>query len=135
MQAGTGRWVPATAGAVLVLAGAYQFTAWKSACLKACRTPLEFLISHDFGAGTRGALRAGISHGAFCLGCCWALMSVLAVVGFMSLTWMVALSLIFLAEKNWRHGVLVTRVAGTAVAVTGIAVIVSPDLLRVISAA
>jgi predicted metal-binding membrane protein len=59
------------AGGVLVIAGAYQFTRWKAACLKACRTPLSFMMTHDFGNGAAGALRAGVSHGAYCLGCCW----------------------------------------------------------------
>jgi predicted metal-binding membrane protein len=61
------------AGGVMVVAGAYQFTRWKAACLKACRSPLGFLMTRDFGGGARSALRAGVSHGLYCLGCCWAL--------------------------------------------------------------
>ena len=123
------RWVVRASGAVLVLAGAYQFTRWKSVCLGVCRSPLTFLATHDFGHGVRGALRAGVTHGAYCLGCCWALMSVLLVVGLMNLTWMAAIAAVFLAEKNWKHGVTLTKIAGSAVLVLGFAVLVHPTLL------
>ena len=76
---------------------------------------------------------AGVSHGAYCLGCCWALMAVLVVVGVMNLIWMVALALVFLAEKNWRHGAVLTRVAGTLVAGLGLAVLAHPELLTWLS--
>ena len=122
-------WVPRLCGAVLLAAGAYQFTSWKQACLRACRTPLTFLSTHDFGRGLGGTLRAGASHGAYCLGCCWALMAVLFTVGLMNLTWMAVLAVVFLAEKNWKHGVLLTRVVGTAVALLGVVVLVHPDAL------
>lgn len=121
-------WVPRAGGAVLLVAGLYQFTAWKDACLRACRTPMGFLMSHRF-AGFGGELRAGASHGLYCIGCCWALMAVLFVVGLMNLTWMALVALVFLAEKNWSHGVALTRVVGTAVTVLGIAVLADPSLL------
>lgn len=130
---GTSRWLSLLAGGVLVVAGLYQFTAWKAACLRACRSPMHFLLTHDFRTGGRGALRAGVVHGAFCLGCCWALMSVLVVVGFMNLVWMAGLSVILLAEKSWRHGVVLTPVAGTAVAGLGLAVAAWPGLLHTVS--
>ena len=123
----------AVSGAILLLAGGYQFTRWKRKCLKACRTPFGFILDHDFGGGSRSAFLAGISHGAYCLGCCWSLMAVLVVVGVMNLIWMVALALVFLAEKNWRHGAALTRVAGTLVAGLGFAVLVHPDLLTWLS--
>jgi predicted metal-binding membrane protein len=122
-------WPPMAAGAVLVAAGLYQFTPWKRACLKACRTPLDFILSHDFGSGAPGAFRAGLSHGLYCLGCCWALMAVLLLVGFMQLGWMAAIAAVFLLEKTWRRGIALTRVVGTALVVLGIAVIVRPGLL------
>src|SRR5689334_7957093 len=90
-----GPWTAWVGGGALILAGVYQFTPWKGTCLKACRSPLSFVIQHDFGQGWRSAVRAGISHGAYCLGCCWALMAVLVVVGLMNLTWMAAIALIF----------------------------------------
>jgi len=122
-------WVPRLGGAVLAVAGAYQFTRWKSTCLNACRSPLTFLATHDFGRGLVGTLRAGISHGAYCLGCCWALMAVLFVVGLMNLAWMAVIAVVFLAEKNWKYGVALTRVVGTALVLFGIAVVVHPALL------
>jgi predicted metal-binding membrane protein len=126
-------WIGRVGGGVLVLAGAYQFTRWKDTCLRACRQPLTFLLTHDFGRGLRGALRTGASHGLYCLGCCWALMAVLFVVGLMNLTWMAAIAVVFLAEKNWRHGVALTRVVGTAVILFGIAVLANPELLGVVA--
>src|ERR1700716_243785 len=122
-------WVRPVAGVALLVGGICQFTPWKGACLKACRTPLHFIVTHDFGRGSLGAARAGASHGAWCLGCCWALMSVLVVVGLMNLVWMVALALVFLLEKNWRYGVIVSRVAGAAGGVLGILVLVQPQML------
>lgn len=129
------RWLPTVAGAVVVIAGVYQFTGWKAACLKACRSPMGFLMTHDFGGGARSAYRAGLSHGLWCLGCCWALMAVLVVVGLMNLVWMGALTLVFLAEKNWRHGVGLTRMVGSALVALGIVVVASPDILASVSGA
>jgi len=126
-------WLPRISGIVLLFAGLYQFTPWKRVCLRACRTPLSFMMTHNFGSGAPGALRAGLSHGAYCLGCCWALMLVLVVVGLMNLVWMALLALIFLAEKNWRHGVLFNRVVGTAIAVLGCVALVHPDVLRIVA--
>lgn len=126
-------WLPRLSGLVLVGAGLYQFTSWKRACLRACRTPLGFIMTHNFGSGLPGALKAGLSHGAYCLGCCWALMTVLVLVGLMNLVWMAALALVFLAEKNLRHGVMLNRLVGTAVALLGCAVLLFPDVLGVVS--
>jgi predicted metal-binding membrane protein len=122
-------WVSPVAGITFVVAGIYQFTRWKGACLNACRSPLNFIMTHDFGRGSRGAVLAGASHGAWCLGCCWALMSVLVVVGLMNLFWMAGLALIFLLEKNWRYGFAVSRIAGSAVALLGVAVLLQPQVL------
>ena len=124
-----GAWVDRIAGGVLVVAGAYQFTRWKALCQKACRSPLTFLSTHDFGSGLKGTLRAGASHGLYCLGCCWALMAVLLVVGIMNLLWMAVIAAVFLAEKNWVRGDVLTRVAGTALVVYGVAVLVKPEWL------
>jgi predicted metal-binding membrane protein len=122
-------WVARAGGGVLVVAGLYQFTPWKLVCLKACRTPLSFLMTHDFGSGPGGALRVGVSHGLYCLGCCWALMAVLFVVGLMNLAWMAGIAVVFLAEKNWRHGVGLTQIVGVGVVVLGLIVIAHPALL------
>jgi predicted metal-binding membrane protein len=116
-------------GGVLVVAGAYQFTRWKQVCLRACRTPLTFLSTHDFGRGLRGTARAGASHGAYCLGCCWALMAVLFAVGLMNLAWMAVIAIVFLAEKNWKHGVVLTQIVGSALIVLGGVIVAHPALL------
>lgn len=134
-DAADSRWLPTVAGAILVVAGAYQFTRWKATCLRACRSPMSFLMTHDFGGGTRSALKAGVSHGAYCLGCCWALMAVLVVVGLMNLVWMAGIALIFLAEKNWKHGIGLTKLIGSGLVALGIAVIISPGILPNISGA
>lgn len=127
-------WVAPLAGVVLIVCGAYQFSRWKQACQRACRSPMSFLMTHDFGGGgVVGALRTGASHGAYCLGCCWALMAVLFVVGLMNLVWMAAISVVFLAEKHWRHAAALARVVGTLVIALGVAVLLQPALLASIS--
>jgi predicted metal-binding membrane protein len=126
-------WLPVLSGAILIVAGLYQFTPWKGRCLRACQTPLGFIVTHDFGGGSRSAFSAGIAHGAFCLGCCWGLMAVLVVLGLMNLVWMAAIAVVFLAEKNWRRGLALARVAGAIVTALGIAVVLHPEWLSVIS--
>lgn len=128
-------WVARAGGAVLVVAGLYQFTRWKDTCLRACRSPLTFLLTHDFGRGLTGTFRTGVSHGLYCFGCCWALMAVLFVVGVMNLAWMAAVAVVFLAEKNWRHGVGLSKLVGTAVAVFGVVVLAHPSLLNAVAPA
>lgn len=122
-------WVARASGGVLIIAGLYQYSTWKTTCLKACRSPLSFLMTHDFGSGAPGAFRTGVSHGLYCLGCCWALMAVLFVVGLMNLTWMAGIAVVFLAEKNWRKGVALTYVVGAAVAILGLVIVVHPAWL------
>jgi predicted metal-binding membrane protein len=127
-----GMWLPRLGGAVVVLAGIYQFTPLKNMCLSQCRSPLGFILTHDFGGGSHAAARAGVAHGMYCLGCCWATMAVLAVVGLMNLAWMAAFAVLFFLEKNWRHGVILSRIAGAACVVLGLAVIARPDVLRLV---
>jgi len=130
---GDSPWVLRLAGGILLVAGAYQFTRWKEACMRACRSPLSFLSTHDFGSGAEGAFRVGFSHGLYCLGCCWALMGVLFVVGLMNLAWMAVITVIFVAEKNLRIGVSLTKVVGVGVVLLGVAVLVHPSLLVSVS--
>jgi predicted metal-binding membrane protein len=98
------------APAVLAVAGIYQLTPAKRACLRQCRSPADFLVLR-WG---RGAFRLGLEHGAWCLGCCWALMVVLVLVGMMGLAWVVGLATLVAIEKLSEHGVLVSRVTGAA---------------------
>jgi predicted metal-binding membrane protein len=132
VAAAAGPWLPRAAGAVVVIAGVYQFTPLKNVCLKACRSPLAFVLTHDFGGGARAAARAGMAHGLYCLGCCWALMAVLAVVGLMNLAWMAVIAVVFFLEKNWRYGVLLSRVSGAVCVIIGVAVIAQPGVLHLL---
>jgi predicted metal-binding membrane protein len=125
-------WLPRFGGAVVVLAGAYQLTPLKNACLQACRSPLGFIGTHDLGGGRSAAARAGISHGLECLGCCWALMAVLGVLGLMNLAWMAVFSAVFFLEKTWRHGVILSRIVGAACVMLGLAAAVRPDALHLL---
>jgi predicted metal-binding membrane protein len=102
------------AGAILCVAGAYQLTPLKRACLMHCRSPLGFLMTR-WRDGMLGALQMGMRHGAYCLGCCW----VLFVVGVMNLVWVAALALLVLFEKTGPAGGVVARVAGAAMIVAG----------------
>jgi predicted metal-binding membrane protein len=111
----------AAVGMVLVAAGAYQLTPLKAACLRRCRSPVDFLVSH-WRSGPLGALRMGLEHGAFCIGCCWALMVVLVVAGSMSLGWVVAIALAVAAEKLLPAGEWLGRAGGIALVAAGIAV-------------
>jgi predicted metal-binding membrane protein len=106
-------------GGILVAAGAYQLTPLKGSCLRQCRSPLGFLVTNWRG-GARGALQMGLRHGVHCLGCCWALMCVLFVVGVMNLAWVAALTVFVLVEKIGPAGLVVSRIAGAAMIVAGV---------------
>jgi predicted metal-binding membrane protein len=106
------------AALVLIAAGLYQFTPVKSACLRHCRAPGQFLAEHR-RPGTAGALRMGIAHGTYCLGCCWALMALLFVGGIMNLIWIAGLTAYVLVEKLLPWGDLVAKIAGAGLAVLG----------------
>jgi predicted metal-binding membrane protein len=109
-------------GALLLFgAGVYQLTPAKQACLRHCRAPTHF-IAEQWRPGVMGALRMGAWHGAFCLGCCWALMGLLFFGGVMNLLWIAAIMLFVLAEKvlPLRDGA--TRWTGAAMMLAGVAV-------------
>lgn len=91
---------PIAGAAILFLAGVYQFTPWKYACLDKCRSPMGFLMGRWRGS----AFRLGAEHGAFCVGCCWSLMLVMFAVGAGSILWMLALAIVMGAEKNLPWG-------------------------------
>jgi predicted metal-binding membrane protein len=113
---------PYVAGGVIVAAAIYQLTPLKDVCLRYCRSPMVFLLGH-WRPGRAGALQMGIEHGAWCVGCCWALMAALFALGVMSVGWMVFIAALIAAEKllPWRvfanRGIAVLLVAlGLAVA-------------------
>ncbi len=103
------------AGLTLVAAGVYQWTPLKAACLRHCRSPLEFLLFH-WRDGALGALTSGVRHGAFCLGCCWMLMALLFVGGVMNLAWIAGIALLVLIEKTLPWGGWMGRATGIALA-------------------
>ena len=102
---------PLLGGLLFVAAGVYQLTPLKHACLHRCRSPLGFVLEH-WRDGTGGALRMGAEHGAFCLGCCALLMTLLFVGGVMNLLWVAAIAVFVLLEKVVRGGETLSRAGG-----------------------
>ncbi len=111
---------PALSGALLIIAGVFQFTPLKHACLRACRSPLGFLVT-DWRDGLWGAARMGIRHGLYCLGCCWALMALLFVGGAMNLLWIAALTLLVAMEKLAPKGDIIAKALGAVMIGGGVA--------------
>lgn len=101
----------ALAGAVLALAGAFQFTSLKDACLDKCRHPAQFLIRY-YERGVGGGLKLGTRHGLYCVGCCWALMLVMFAVGVTSLLVMAVLTALMVYEKTHPTGARAVPVTG-----------------------
>jgi predicted metal-binding membrane protein len=110
--------VPLTA-LLLVIAGLYQFSPLKRVCLARCRTPVGFLIG-EWRGGALGSFLMGWRHGLFCLGCCWALMTLLFVGGVMNLAWIVALTIVVAIEKLAPGGERVGTVLGAALVGAGL---------------
>ncbi len=109
------------AAAVLVLAGAYQLAPLKDACLRRCRSPRSFLVEHWNGRNAFGqAFRLGAHHGAFCLGCCWALMLLMFAAGLGSLVWMLALATLMSIEKAAPWGRTAVRPTGLVLIAAGL---------------
>ena len=112
-------------GGVLVVAGLYQWTPLKSACLSQCRAPLSFVQRHGgFRPGRPQALRLGLLHGGTCVGCCWALMALLFVGGVMNIFWIAGLMIFLLAEKILPGGRMLSRIAGVVAIAAGLWVFV-----------
>jgi len=123
---------PATATTVAVVVfgtcGVYQLTPLKARCLRHCRSPLSLLLRYGSYRGPLRDVRAGAHHGAYCLACCWALMTLFVVVGVMNVAAMTMLAAVVLAEKLWVHGEAVARVAGVTALVLALVVIWVPVL-------
>jgi predicted metal-binding membrane protein len=117
---------PYVAGGVIITAAAYELTPFKDVCLRKCRSPMAFLLTR-WQPGRSGALKMGLEHGAWCVGCCWALMAALFAVGVMSIGWMVFIAALIAIEKlvPWR----IAAVSGVAVLLLalGIAVAFAPE--------
>ncbi len=109
-------------GSLLMIAGLYQWSKLKEVCLTHCRTPLQFFLT-SWKSGNKGALRMGTTHGAYCVGCCWALMILMFFFGLMNLIWIAALSIIMLAEKVLPKGDLFGKGIGALFFVWGLLMI------------
>ncbi len=119
---GAGRWL---AGGTLLVAAAYELTPLKDVCLGKCRSPLGFLIG-SWRDGLTGAVNMGVRHGAWCVGCCWALMASLFALGVMSIAWMAFVAALIAAEKvlPWRRGV--TYGTAALLLALGVLIVVAP---------
>jgi predicted metal-binding membrane protein len=120
-----GRWV---AAATLILAAVYELTPLKDVCLGKCRSPLGFLLG-SWRAGQLGALQMGAKNGAWCVGCCWALMASLFALGIMSIVWMALVAALIAAEKTlpWRR--VATYGTAAILLALGVLLLVAPDAL------
>ena len=121
-------------GAVLIAAGLYQLTPLKDLCLSKCRTPISFLMT-SWREGTAGALRMGLVHGAYCLGCCWLLFVILFPLGIMNIAAMALVTLVIFAEKSLPWGRATARAAAAALTAYGAVVVAAPQVLPTFHAA
>jgi predicted metal-binding membrane protein len=117
---------PYVAGAVIVAAAIYQLTPLKDVCLRKCRSPFAFLIT-AWRPGRIGALRMGVEHGGWCVGCCWALMAALIALGVMSVGWMLLVAALIAVEKLSPWKAPANRAVAVLLAVLGLAVAFAPE--------
>ena len=115
------------AGTAFILAGVYEFLPLKNRCLVHCRSPLDWIPRH-MRPGRTGALRMGVQHGAFCVGCCWVLMLLLFVGGVMNLLWVAAIAAIVLVQKLLPGGIMAARIGGAVFIACGLVLIARPLL-------
>jgi predicted metal-binding membrane protein len=115
-------------GTMLVAAGLYQLTPLKDLCLSKCRTPITFIMT-SWRDGAAGALRMGLLHGAYCLGCCWLLFVILFPVGIMNIAAMAAITLVVFAEKTLPWGRAASRATAAALMAYGAVVVAVPQVL------
>jgi predicted metal-binding membrane protein len=116
---------PYLAGGVLIAAAIYQLTPAKDACLSRCRAPLDFVLTH-WHEGPSGALRMGVVHGAWCVGCCWGLMAALFALGVMSVPWMVVIAGLIALEKLLPRKELANRLVAITLVILGLGVALAP---------
>jgi predicted metal-binding membrane protein len=122
--------LPYAVAAVLLAGGAYQFTTAKRVCLRYCEAPLGFLMRRWRG-GYVPTLRLAVDHAVYCIGCCWALMTILVVAGAMSMAWVLAIATVVFAEKVLPHGWRTARWVGVSLIVLGFVVAIHPRLAGV----
>ena len=125
LKATSASWVTASCGPrscsrqLSSFSGVYQFTLLKRICLRHCRSPFGFVAQH-WREGRVGALQMGLHHGLYCLGCCWALFTVLVAAGMMSIAWMLLLTIVIFAEKVLPHGTRTSAVVGVGLIALGL---------------
>ena len=124
-----GRWL---AGATLLIAAAYELTPLKDVCLGKCRTPLGFLLG-NWREGLLGAVNMGIRHGAWCVGCCWALMASLFALGVMSIVWMAVVAGLIAFEKLIPSRRAATYGTAAVLIVVGVLMLFAPDVVPALS--
>lgn len=115
-------------GGVLIAAGIYQLSPLKRACLSKCRSPFSFVM-HSWRDGHAGAVRMGLEHGIYCLGCCWLLFVILFPLGVMNVAIMAVITLLIFAEKSAPFGRQVAAIAAVGLIAYGALVIVMPEVL------
>lgn len=109
----------ALAAALLIIAGSYQWTPWKSQCVSHCRSPLDYVLKY-WRRGIAASFSLGLRHGVYCVGCCWALMLLLFVGGVMNLAWVALIAAFILVEKTFPRGDLAGRLAGLGLVAWGV---------------
>jgi len=110
---------PLLGGMLLIVAGVFQYTPLKRACLTHCRSPIGFFLT-EWREGNGGAFSMGVHHGIYCVGCCWLLMTLLFVAGVMNLLWVATIAVYVLVEKIVPAGHWVSRAIGMSIIVVGL---------------
>ncbi len=125
------RSLPYALAVTLVAAGIYQFSPLKLTCLRACRSPMSFLLGHWRG-GYAGTAQLALQHALYCAGCCWALMIVLVAAGAMALHWVLAIAALVLAEKLLPYDRWTSRLIGGGLVILGLLVAFEPGIAGVL---
>lgn len=105
-------------GGILIISGVYQFTSLKNKCIGYCESPLSFFMRR-WDKGALGAIKMGMHHGLYCLGCCWPYFLIMVALGWMNLGWMGLFALIIFGEKIWSKGIWIARAVGIALIILG----------------
>jgi len=106
-------------GSILIVSGIYQFTSLKNTCIGYCESPLSFFMRR-WNNGITGAIKMGVCHGLYCLGCCWPYFLIMLSLGWMNITWMGIFAAIIFGEKIWPRGIWIARCVGIVLITLGI---------------
>lgn len=119
--------LPYVIAGALILLSVYQLSPYKNLCLRHCRSPFGFLL-HNYRPGLGGAVRLGLGHGRYCVGCCWALFALMVVVGSMNIAWMAVIAAVLFLEKLAPRGETVARATGVAAGAAAVVVVLTSAL-------